>query len=310
MKPVYMINGFLESGKTEFIKYTLQQPYFQVKGTTLLFLCEEGEVEYDDEILKNSRTEIELIENEEDFNPEHLTELEKKHKPERIIIEFNGMWNPKNIKLPFFWSLEQQITTINAATFPTYYTNMKSMVAEQVRNSEMIIFNRCDGLDEELAVYRRNIKAVNQKAEIIFEDAQGEISTIFEDDLPFDLKQDEIDLTDEGYGIWYLDALDHIDRYVGKKLTFLAQVMIPKDSPNGYFVPGRQVMTCCAEDIAFLGFACKYNKVSELQNRQWVKVKAEVKKEYWEDYKQVGPVLYAISVEPAKAPKEEVLSFV
>ena len=220
------------------------------------------------------------------------------------------MWNPKNIKMPFFWSLEQQITTINAATFPTYYTNMKSMVAEQVRNSEMIIFNRCDGLDEELAVYRRNIKAVNQKAEIIFEDAQGEISTIFEDDLPFDLKQDEIDLTDEGYGIWYLDALDHLDRYVGKKLTFLAQVMIPKDSPNGYFVPGRQVMTCCAEDIAFLGFACKYNKVSELQNRQWVKVKAEVKKEYWEDYKQVGPVLYAISVEPAKAPKEEVLSFV
>ncbi|MBE5856601.1 MAG: GTPase [Lachnospiraceae bacterium] len=310
MKPVYMINGFLESGKTEFIRYTLQQPYFQVKGTTLLFLCEEGEVEYDEQILKNSRTEIELIENEEDFNPEHLTELEKKHKPERIIIEFNGMWNPKNIKLPFFWSLEQQITTINAATFPTYYTNMKSMVAEQVRNSEMIIFNRCDGLDEELAVYRRNIKAVNQKAEIIFEDAQGEISTIFEDDLPFDLKQDEIDLTEEGYGIWYLDALDHLDRYVGKKITYLAQVMIPKDSPNGYFVPGRQVMTCCAEDIAFLGFACKYNKVSELQNRQWVKVKAEVKKEYWEDYKQVGPVLYAISVEPAKAPKEEVLSFV
>ncbi|MBO7386427.1 MAG: GTPase [Lachnospiraceae bacterium] len=310
MKPVYMINGFLESGKTEFIKYTLQQPYFQVKGTTLLFLCEEGEVEYDEQILKNSRTEIELIENEEDFNPEHLTELEKKHKPERIIIEFNGMWNPKNIKLPFFWSLEQQITTINAATFPTYYTNMKSLVAEQVRNSEMIIFNRCDGLDEELAVYRRNIKAVNQKAEIIFEDAQGEISTIFEDDLPFDLKQDEIDLTEEGYGIWYLDALDHLDRYVGKKITYLAQVMIPKDSPNGYFVPGRQVMTCCAEDIAFLGFACKYNKVSELQNRQWVKVKAEVKKEYWEDYKQVGPVLYAISVEPAKAPKEEVLSFV
>ncbi|SDA72139.1 TIGR03943 family protein [Lachnospiraceae bacterium G11] len=310
MKPVYMINGFLESGKTEFIQYTLQQPYFQVKGTTLLFLCEEGEVEYDEQILKNSRTEIELIENEEDFNPEHLTELEKKHKPERIIIEFNGMWNPKNIKLPFFWSLEQQITTINAATFPTYYTNMKSMVAEQVRNSEMIIFNRCDGLDEELAVYRRNIKAVNQKAEIIFEDAQGEISTIFEDDLPFDLKQDEIDLTEEGYGIWYLDALDHLDRYVGKKITYLAQVMIPKDSPNGYFVPGRQVMTCCAEDIAFLGFACKYNKVSELQNRQWVKVKAEVKKEYWEDYKQVGPVLYAISVEPAKAPKEEVLSFV
>ncbi|MBR4993752.1 MAG: GTPase [Lachnospiraceae bacterium] len=310
MKPVYMINGFLESGKSEFINYTLQQPYFQIKGKTLIFLCEEGEVEYDENVLKNSKSEIEIIENEEDFNPEHLTELEKKHKPERIIIEFNGMWNPKNIKLPFFWNLEQQITTINAATFPTYFTNMRSLVSEHVRNSEMIIFNRCDGLDEELAVYRRNIKAVNPKAEIIFEDSQGEVNTIFEDDLPYDLNSDEIELDDETYGIWYLDSLDHLDRYVGKKLIFTAQVLKPQGAPEGFFVPGRQVMTCCAEDIAFLGFACKYDKSNTLNSRDWVRVKVEVHKEYWEDYKQVGPVLYALDVKPAKAPKEEVLSLV
>ena len=47
MKPVYMINGFLESGKTEFISFTLAQNYFQIKGKTLLILCEEGENEYD-----------------------------------------------------------------------------------------------------------------------------------------------------------------------------------------------------------------------------------------------------------------------
>lgn len=310
MKPVYMINGFLESGKSEFINYTLQQPYFQVRGKTLLILCEEGEVEYDEQVLKNARCEVELIEDEEDFTPEHLQELEKKHKPERIIIEFNGMWNPKNIKFPWYFTMEQQITTINAQTFPTYYTNMRSMVAEHVRKSEMIIFNRCDGLDEELAVYRRNIKAVNPNAEIIFEDSQGEVSTIFEEDLPFDIKKDEIDLSDEGYGIWYLDALDHLDRYVGKRLTFTAQVMIPHDAPKGFFVPGRQAMTCCAEDIAFLGFACKYDKVENLQNKQWIKITAEVHKEYFEDYKQVGPVLYAIVVTPTKAPKNEVISFV
>ena len=38
MKPVYMINGFLESGKTEFIMYTLAQHYFQVRGKTLLLV--------------------------------------------------------------------------------------------------------------------------------------------------------------------------------------------------------------------------------------------------------------------------------
>ena len=75
MKPVYVINGFLESGKTEFISFTLGQNYFQVRGKTLLILCEEGENEYDPSLLKRSRTEVELIEQEEDFNPAHLTEL-------------------------------------------------------------------------------------------------------------------------------------------------------------------------------------------------------------------------------------------
>ena len=55
MIPVYMINGFLESGKTEFISFTLGQPYFKIKGKTLLILCEEGEIEYDKELLAISR---------------------------------------------------------------------------------------------------------------------------------------------------------------------------------------------------------------------------------------------------------------
>ncbi|MDE5867053.1 MAG: GTPase, partial [Lachnospiraceae bacterium] len=93
MKPVYVINGFLESGKTEFISYTIAQPYFQIRGKTLLILCEEGEIEYDEVLLQKSRTVVELIDEEENFNASHLIELEKKHKPERIIIEYNGMWN-------------------------------------------------------------------------------------------------------------------------------------------------------------------------------------------------------------------------
>ena len=52
MKPVYMINGFLESGKTEFITYTIAQPYFRIKGKTLIIACEEGEIEYDEILLK------------------------------------------------------------------------------------------------------------------------------------------------------------------------------------------------------------------------------------------------------------------
>lgn len=308
MKPVYVINGFLESGKTEFITYTLSQPYFQIRGKTLLILCEEGENEYDEQLLKMSRTELELIEDESDFQSAKLIELEKKHKPERIIIEYNGMWNYKEMKLPWHWRIEQQITTIDASTFPMYFTNMKSLLAEQIRGSELIIFNRCDGV-EDLSSYKRNIKAINPKAEIVFEDANGEINEIMEDDLPYDLKAPVIELDNEGYGIWYLDSLDHLERYEGKTIQFTAMVLKPKDFPKGYFVPGRMAMTCCAEDMAFLGFACEYDKADSLTEQQWVKVTAKVAKEYFADYQGEGPVLHAVSVGQTKAPKEEIISF-
>lgn len=308
MKSVYVINGFLESGKTEFITFTLGQPYFQIKGKTLILLCEEGENEYDEALLKRSRTEIELIEDVEDFTASKLLELEKKHKPDRIIIEWNGMWNAKEMKLPWHWKVEQQITTIDATTFPMYFTNMRSLLAEMVRKSELIIFNRCDGI-EELNVYRRNIKAVNAAADVVFEGENGEIDELFEEDLPYDLSQDVIVLDNQGYGIWYLDSMDHLERYIGKKIEFVAMVLKPDNFPKGYFVPGRMAMTCCADDMAFLGYACEFAGAGALKQKEWVKVTATVTKEYWEDYKGEGPILHAVSVEKTKAPKEEIISF-
>lgn len=45
--PVFLINGFLEAGKTRFINFTLEQEYFQTEGRTLLIVCEEGEDSYE-----------------------------------------------------------------------------------------------------------------------------------------------------------------------------------------------------------------------------------------------------------------------
>ena len=308
MKPVYMINGFLESGKTSFIKYTLGQPYFQTSGCTLLILCEEGEEEYDAALLKRSGTVLEIIEEEEDFTPAHLLELDKRHNPERIMIEYNGMWDYRNMKLPVVWEMEQQITLIDASTFLSYFANMKSLMVEQLRKSELIILNRCDGITE-LASYKRNVKAVAQSAEIIFEDKNGEINVTMDEELPYDVHAERIDLDDRGYGAWYIDSLDNLPSYVGKTISFLAMVMKPKGFPKGTFVPGRQAMTCCANDIAFLGFACKYDGADSLEEGSWVSVVAKVQQEYFEAYRGEGPVLYASSVTAAKRPEKEILDF-
>ena len=87
---------------------------------------------------------------------------------------------------------------------------MRSLLAEQLRNSELIMINRCDGIDEKtLLNYKRNIKAINQSAELVFENASGEIDMTTEEDLPYDVHKEPIVLEDLNYGIWYLDAMEN-----------------------------------------------------------------------------------------------------
>ena len=67
-------------------------------------------------------------------------------------------------------------------------------------------------------------------------------------------------------------------------------------------------LTCCAEDLTFLGYICKAKEARNLETRQWVKVRAKVALEYWQDYGGEGPVLYAEEVLPAQ-PIEDVVTF-
>lgn len=307
--PVYMINGFLDSGKTDFISFTISQDYFRTGERTLLVLCEEGEQEYDPKLLKRTNTFVEVIEDEEDFTPEALTYIANKNKVSRVIIEYNGMWNHKDIQLPSDWVIEQKITLVDASTFSMYYTNMRSMVADMVRGSEMIIFNRCDSVLDELPNYKRNVKAVNPQAEIIFEGKDGEINMTLDEDLPFDLKAEVIELDNLGYGVWYIDMMDNPGRYVGRTVSYVAQVLHPKEFPKDFFVPGRMAMTCCADDLAFMGFATHFEGASNFKDQSWVKVTATIKFEHFDDYDGEGPVLYAKEVVMTSKPEKEVIDF-
>ena len=122
------------------------------------------------------------------------------------------MWNQDELTLPDDWNIYQQITIIDGSTFELYLNNMKPLVGAMVRNSEMIIMNRCDDI-EDLDTYRRTLKGMNPQVEIIFEDSEGQIEEVTEADLPYDVNADVIEISPEAYGIWYIDALDKPDRY-------------------------------------------------------------------------------------------------
>lgn len=305
--PLFLINGFLEAGKTEFMMFTMQQEYFQAEGKTLLIVCEEGEIEYEDELLKETQTAVIYIDEFEKLTPAFLEELELLYNPERVLMEWNGMWNLEALRLPAEWDLYQQITVIDGSTFDLYLNNMKPLVGAMVRNSEMIIMNRCDEV-EDLDTYRRTLKGMNPQVQIVFENSDGEVEEIAEADLPYDVNAEVIEISPEAYGIWYLDTMDKPERYRGKMVEFTAMVLKAPDFPKNYFVPGRMAMTCCEADLTFLGFMCKARNARLLETKQWVRVRARIEYEYSPQYEGDGPMLYADSAEPAK-PIGEIVQF-
>lgn len=228
-----------------------------------------------------------------------------------MLIEYNGMWQTGRLhqmELPEGWEIVQQITTIDASTCQVYMNNMKSLFMDMVRDSELVIFNRCTP-ELPLASFRRNIKAVNQRSEIIFEDETGELDNIFEEEMPFNLDAPVVDIPLEDYGIWYLDALEHTDRYLGKTLRFRAQVMKDRRIGHGIFVPGRMAMACCEEDTSFIGFICKSDQAETLRNGQWITLTAKLAEEYARAYRAKGPVLYAESIEEADPIPDDMVFF-
>ena len=98
--PLFLINGFLEAGKTQFLDFTMDQDYFQTEGKTLLIVCEEGDNEYDEKKLKKNHTEVVYVDDFSKLTPQYLNELEVIYRPERVLMEWNGMWNQDELALP------------------------------------------------------------------------------------------------------------------------------------------------------------------------------------------------------------------
>ena len=174
--PVFVINGFLEAGKTQFTKFTMQQDYFITNGETLLIVCEEGEEEYDKEMLEKYNTVAIYIEDLEELSLDKLRKLDKEYKPERVIIEWNGIWLQDKLVIPSEWFINQMVSIFDTSTMDLYFKNMKAFMGPMLKYTELIICNRADDIEEEiLAKYHLSLRAMAANAEIVFEGKDGEI---------------------------------------------------------------------------------------------------------------------------------------
>ena len=307
-KPVYLFAGFLEAGKTRFINSILTDG-FAKQERTVLICCEEGEVEYDPKVLKN--VTVVTVDEFDGIDRTFFDGLEARYDPEQVLIEWNGMWPMQKLieeDLPDNWLLYQVMTVVESATFENYVKNMGQIMMEKVINADMLVFNRCTPELAE-ALRSRNLRMVNRRADMFIEYTDGTVEAYADPDASaFDLTADEITVADHDYGVWFVDIMDHPDRWVGKTVHIKLVMCHSRQFP-GVCCPGRFAMVCCEDDVQFLGLIAEGENLTDYNNHDWVSITAKLALEEREAYQGAGPILQVQSISPAEPAVPDVVNF-
>ena len=309
--PVYLFTGFLESGKTKFIQETMEDDRFNSGEKTIIIVCESGIEEYDVDKFAFDNVAIVTVKSESELTTANFKKWEKEFKPEKAVIEYNGMWMIDNLytRLPENWPVYQEMCFIEASTFFAYNSNMRQLMFDKLKGAELIVLNRAtDDIDTQEV--HKIVRGASKRAQIAYEFKDGRVAyDDIEDPLPYDIEADVIEIKDEDYAVFYRDINEEIKKYIGKTVKFKAICAKEKDMPNDVFLAGRHVMTCCADDIQYLPFVCISDGAKKVKSREWKMVTATVEFEYNDLYEGEGPVLKTQSVAITTKPAEELAVF-
>ncbi len=309
--PIYLFTGFLEGGKTTIIQESLNDEKFNTGEKTLVILCEEGEIELDPTQFWGKNVTIHVIDDKKQLTRENLEALTKDRKIDRIIIEYNGMWELETLynSFPSNWAIYQNMMFAEASTFVNYNANMRQLVVDKLRDCEMIVLNRTtDDVDKN--EIHKIVRGISRRAAIVYDYPDGHVEyDDIEDPLPFDINAPIIEIADEDYAIWYRDVSENMADYNGKTVKFKGLVAEDERLPSNSMVIGRPVMTCCVDDIQYSGLISVFKNVTSLKNGDWITVKGTIKIEKHKLYRSQGPVLYIESTEFAVPPKQIVATF-
>ena len=302
---IYLINGFLESGKTTFIKDLLVQERFNAGGINLVLVCEEGDEDYDESFCTEHNVITKNLESENDFTVQNIKRIAEEISPHQIIIEFNGMWDISRSLEHWDFGQLTEIVLLDAQCFEIYSQNLKPFMVNQVRNANITIFQFCDGKENKLASYRRSIRAVNSRTDFIFKNKNGEINPRLDEDLPYNINHDIIVLIDADFGIFYVDVTEYVRRYIGKRVCFRGYIF--KKKPNMLLI-GWPAMTCCMEDITVFAFICDTAEAANFEEQQWVRAEGLIKEEYFEKVNASVPIIDILWIDECPEPEEKIIN--
>ncbi len=267
-----LVLGFLDSGKTTYIKSLLKD---KDDKNILLIVGEQGEEEYKD-IKEN--VNIVYLEYFEDFNRNDLLELQDKYNPQEIIIEANGMWKYADIALskPYNWLLNQVVTIIDGSSFDIYLKNVNSLLLEKIKNAHKIIFTHSSQKDKD-SLRNKNLRLINKTKEIYFVN-EDEVELYDNGTIKLFNRDDEyLVIDDDKFGYFFTDFNDNTLAYIDKKLTVRGFLYKNSKLGLGNFAIGRNAMVCCGQDMVFLSLLCHQEKDIKIENSSYIEVTGIVK---------------------------------
>ncbi len=276
-----------------------------------MIVCEEGEESVDIMRLDSNKFIVRKVDDEDSVSEDLFKGMDKEIRPDRVIIEANGMWDIDELfdALPQNWEIAEIITPVDSGTFEMYLSNMKMMMTNQFKYSDLVVFNRCLP-EHDRAMFKRMVRAVNRRAQVLYETPEGKVEDNVPEELPYDINADVINIGDEDYGIFYIDIFENLANYIDKTVRMKVKAAHPSDvKKDNLFVVARPAMTCCAEDIAFVGFPCEYEKQSEVKEGSWIELTASVRAVMNRKTGEPAPIMIAKQIAETTAPEDEVAYF-
>lgn len=309
--PVFMFVGFLDSGKTTFIQSILENEEFSNGVSTLLVLCEEGEEEYRPERFAKGKVTFYKVENEEDLEPFPLEKAFKEAKAERVIVEYNGMWQLSSFiyAMPEQWIIAQEMTFADAGTFQAFNKNMRNLIVDQIQNTDCVTFRNVDADPEKQKELHDICRGIQRGVDIVYKynDGTEKVDDV-PDPLPYDLDARVVEIGDDAYGLWYAEMMQFPDKYDKKTYRFKAFVGKDRSLGKDEFFAGRHVMSCCVNDIQFAGMLAVWDKAQILKTQDWVIIEAKLSMEKNRVYRTVGPVLRVTGLVRTSEPEHKVVT--
>lgn len=185
---VDVVTGFLESGKTTFIKNLFAKKRKENYEKIILLVCEEGIEEYDLKFLEANHITLYKVEEISELTGDIFEKIEQMEEPDYILVEYNGTWDISpllNAKIPNYYMFRNISFVSESDSFLHYLSNMSSILLPQIKNSDFVIFNRFEKLNAlQLKMYKNQVKSINSNTKPFFLDQPYDNKSLYDSYAP------------------------------------------------------------------------------------------------------------------------------